>query len=330
MRLQEEEKMVQMGFIGAGAIAVKMANTIKEMDTVNRYAVSSRDIDRAQEFAKEHGFEKAYGSYEEMLKDPKVELIYIATPHSHHYAHVKMCLEAGKHVLCEKPFTVTSKQAEELFKMAEEKGLLLTEALWTRYMPSRKMIDDIIKSGVIGEVTALTAVLSYELHEINRLWDPALAGGALMDLGVYLIHFARMVMGTNITDIHSHAVMQQGVDITDSMTLVFDENKTATLQSCQVAISDRLGCIFGTEGYIRVLNVNNPEEIRVFDKDYNEIGVYIPEKQITGYEYEVSACVKAIQEGKTECEEIPHSETVEVLKIMEDMRKSWGYEIPVM
>ena len=115
-----------------------MANTIKEMDCVEAYAVSARDLKRAQDFAEKYGFEKAYGSYEEMLADKEVQLVYVATPHSHHYKHIKMCLEAGKNVLCEKSFTVNAHQAREVFALAKEKGLLLTEAIWTRYMPSRK------------------------------------------------------------------------------------------------------------------------------------------------------------------------------------------------
>ena len=129
------------------------------------------------------------------LADPQVDLVYIATPHSHHYLHAKMCLEAGKNVLCEKAFTVNADQARKLFALAKEKNLLITEAIWTRYMPSRKMIDDIISSGVIGEVTAVTANLNYAISEVERIRKPELAGGALLDVGVYTINFASMVLG---------------------------------------------------------------------------------------------------------------------------------------
>ena len=115
------------------------------------HAVASRSYDRAKAFADKWGFQKAYGSYEEMLNDPQVELVYVATPHSHHYQYAKMCLEHGKHVLVEKAFTVNAAQAEELIRLSEEKNLLLAEAIWPRYMPSRKMIDDLVASGVMME-----------------------------------------------------------------------------------------------------------------------------------------------------------------------------------
>ena len=160
---------MKLGILGAGGIASTMAKTVAGMKDVEAYAVAARDLGRAQVFAQKYEVKKAYGSYEEMLADDEVELVYIATPHSHHYLHAKMCLEAGKHVLCEKAFTVNAEQAQKLFDLAKEKKLLITEAIWTRYMPSRKMINDIIESGVIGEVTAVTANLSYTVSHVERI-----------------------------------------------------------------------------------------------------------------------------------------------------------------
>lgn len=319
-----------MAFLGAGSISNKMAATITQMDNVEAYAVAARDLERAQAFAERYGFAKAYGSYEEMLDDEAVDLVYIAVPHSHHYKMAKMCLEAGKHVLCEKAFTVNADQAREIIDLAREKKLLLTEAIWTRYMPSRKMIDDIIAKGAIGEVTSLTANLGYELRGIKRIWDPKLAGGALLDVGVYLINFARMVFGGNVTDVSASAVFKNGVDMIDSITMTFEGGRMATMQSNVMAIQNRDGCIFGTKGYIEVTNINNPQEIRVYDTDYNEVAAYPVPEQITGYEYEVEACVHAIENGALECPQMPHAETIRVMEIMDDIRKSWGYEIPLI
>ncbi len=320
--------MIKMGIMGAGAIAVKMAATIRGIENVEAYAIAARDMKRAQEFANEHGFTKAYGSYEEMLKDKSVDLVYIAVPHTHHYTCAKMCLEAGKHVLCEKSFCVNAEQTKEIITMAEEKKLLLTEAIWTRYMPSRKIINNIIESGVIGEVTSLTANLGYELSEVKRIWDPKLAGGALLDVGVYLIHFARMVFGEKEAEITSKAQFKNGVDMIDSIIMTYEDGKVATMQSNVNAVLNRNGSIFGTKGYIEVKNINNPQEIRVFDSKYKEIEVLTVPEQITGYEYEVEACVRAIEQGESECPEIPHAETIKVMEIMDGIRKSWGYEIP--
>ena len=322
--------MLKMAIMGAGAIANKMAATITKMNDVEAYAIAARDKDRAEKFAEEYGFTKFYGSYEEMLKDPEVELVYIATPHSHHYKCAKMCLEAGKHVLCEKAFTVNAEQAEEILRLAEEKKLLLTEAIWTRYMPSRNMINKLIEDGVIGEVTSLTANLGYELSQVKRIWDPKLAGGALLDVGIYLVNFASMIFGENLERVHSEAVFKDGVDMIDNINMTFAGGKTAAMQCNVHAVQNRQGTIFGTRGYIEITNINNPEEIRVFDENYKKVTSIIPPEQISGYEYEVEACRKAIEEGRLECPEMPHKETIRVMKIMDEMRASWGYEIPVM
>lgn len=323
--------MIRIGIMGAGSIAHKMADTIMKMDKsrVEVYAIAAREQERAEAFAKQHQIKKAYGSYEQMLKDEEVDLVYIAIPHSLHYKGAKMCIEAGKHVLCEKPFTVTEEQGRKLCFLASQKNVFLAEAMWTRYMPSRKIIDEIIQSGVIGEVTSLTANLGYDLRDIPRLWDPTLAGGALLDVGIYLIHFARMVFGTNLQKVISHAEFsKEGVDYSDSIVMTFEGGKEAVTHCNVASILNRSGAIFGTKGYIEIVNINNPERIQVFDKNYNLVKEYSIPEQISGYEYEVKAAVLAIENGKKECKELPQEETLEVLKIMDSIRNEWGYVIP--
>lgn len=320
---------MKMAILGAGAIAKTMAATINKMEEVTCYAVASRDLKKAEAFAKEFGFVKAYGSYEEMLSDPEVELVYIATPHSHHYEHVKLCLNHGKHVLCEKSFAINAKQAEEMFALALEKKLLLTEAIWTRYMPLRKTIDEIITSGVIGKVSMLTANLGYVINHKPRLIDPALAGGALLDVGVYTINFALMAFGNDIERITSTAVLtDKGVDAQNSITLVYKDGRMAVLNSSMLSLTDRQGIISGNKGFLVAENINNCERIKVYDLNRKEIASYEAPKQITGYEYEVRACIKAIQEGILECEEMPHGETIRVMQLMDNLRKEWGVIYP--
>ncbi len=296
---------------------------------LERYAVASRNYDRAQEFAKQWGFEKAYGSYEEMLEDKAVELVYVASPHSHHYQHAKMCLEHGKNVLLEKAFTVNAGQAEELINLAVEKKLLLAEAIWTRYMPSRKMIDDIIASGVIGEPFSLTANLGYAMAQKERLRNPELAGGALLDVGVYPINFALMVFRGEIREISTTAVLSpKGIDLLNSVTLIFEDGKMAVLHSSMLSATDRSGIVYGDKGYIEIQNINNCEEIRVFDSEHQMISCHKVPEQINGYEYEVISCMKAINEGKVECEEMPHKETLRVMRLLDRIRGEWGMRYP--
>ena len=320
---------MKMGILGAGNIGGAMARTIAGMDKVEAYAVGARDIARAEAFAAQYHFTKAFGSYEEMLSDPELELVYVATPHSHHYEHVKLCLEHGKHVLCEKAFTVNAKQAVELFEMAKSKNLLLTEAIWTRYMPMRKTLDEIAASGVIGEITSLTANLGYVVGHLPRMQEPGLAGGALLDLGVYPINFASMVFGDKIREVSSSAVLTESkVDAVNSITLIYEDGKMAQLHSNMMAATDRRGMIYGDKGYIEVQNINNCEGIRVFDTNHKLIAEYETPKQITGYEYEVEACMEAIAKGELECPQMPHKESIRIMELMDSLRAQWGVKYP--
>ncbi|AWK51501.1 gfo/Idh/MocA family oxidoreductase [Clostridium beijerinckii] len=320
---------MKMAILGAGSIARQMAFTISKMENVDTYAVAAREFERAEKFAKEFGFEKAYGSYEEMLNDENVDLVYIATPHSHHYEHSIMCLNHGKHVLCEKAFTANAKQAEEVLKLAESKKLLITEAIWTRYMPMAKTLNEVIESGIIGEVTSLNTNLGYIIKDIPRMIEPKLAGGALLDLGVYTINFASMIFGDKIKSISSTAIKtQSGVDAQNSITLCYEDGKMAILNSTMLAVTDRQGVINGDKGYIVVENINNYEKIRVFSLDREEIAVYDRPKQISGYEYEVEAAIKAIQNKEIECPQMPHKETLRIMKLMDSLRHEWGVYYP--
>ena len=320
---------MKIGILGAGGIARVMAETVNGMEEAQCYAIAARDLGRAQKFAEEFGVEKAYGSYEEMLQDPQVELVYIATPHSHHYEHVKLCLEHGKHVLCEKAFTANAAQAEEILKMAEEKGLLLTEAIWTRYMPMRKTIDEVVASGIIGKVTSLSANLGYVIEQNERIHAPELAGGALLDLTVYPLNFASMVFGDDIVKVDASCVkIDTGVDGQDNVMLTYRDGKMATMYTTIHAQTDRRGMINGSLGYIEIENINNYESMKVYDLDRKVIASYEAPKQITGYEYEVRAAVRAIQEGKTECEEMPHAETIKMMKLMDRIRADFGIVYP--
>ena len=262
-------------------------------------------------------------SFEELVALDELELVVINTPDSTHYEYTRKALEAGKNVLCEKAFTVNADQARKLFALAKEKNLLITEAIWTRYMPSRKMIDDIISSGLIGEVTAVTANLNYAISEVERIRKPELAGGALLDVGVYTINFASMVLGDKLKDVQATAIFREGVDMLDTIAMVFEGDRMATLQCGAREISDRMGSIFGTKGYIQVQNINNPEKITVFDKEHKEVAAYLPPAQITGYEYEVRACHRALLNGQLECEEMPHVHTMRIMHMLDEIQKKW-------
>ncbi|MDO5133984.1 MAG: Gfo/Idh/MocA family oxidoreductase, partial [Eubacteriales bacterium] len=300
---------MKFGILGAGNIAGKMATTINKMKDaglgdVELYAVASRNPEKAEAFAEKNQVQKAYGSYEAMLEDPELDLVYVATPHSHHFEHGKLCVTYGKAALVEKPFTANAAKARELFSLAEEKGVLVTEAIWTRYQPMRQMIVDFISSGIVGEPFTLTANISHPISHNKRLVNPALAGGALLDVGIYTLTFAEMLFGRPDTVQGFCLNNEYGVDKQNSITLTWGGSRMAVLNSGTEARSDQRGIIYCTKGYIIVENITNPQSMTAYDNSYQPIMTIPCPTQLTGYEYEVLETAAALKNGALECPSI--------------------------
>ena len=322
-------KKYKIGIIGCGHIAEKMATTINGMHEAESYAVASRSIEKAQAFASKWNFSKAYGSYEELVADSEIDLVYIATPHSHHYEHARLCIMNGKPVLCEKSFTANARQAEELIRLAEEKNVFITEAIWTRYMPLSVKMKELLDEGVIGTPYSLYASLGYVLDKVERVLKPELAGGALLDIGVYTLNFAAMAFGSEVADMKSVCkLLPTGTDAQESISLIYKDGKIASLLSTVNAQTDRMGIISGDKGRIIVENINCPESIKVYDTDYKLIAEYKAPEQITGFEYQVRASIEAIENGWKESPYMPHKETIRIMHQMDALRKEWGVKYP--
>lgn len=345
---------MKIGFLGAGGIARKMAFTIYKLENpenmkktleqmqegkedgeplplpeVECTAVAARDRKRAEIFADTFGFRKAYGSYEELLADQEIQMVYIALPHSLHCKWTKEALKAGKHVLCEKAFAMNETQAREMTELAREKKKMLAEAIWTRYMPSRRIIEDIIKKGELGEVHTVSANLGYPVSKKERMIRQDLGGGALLDLMVYPLNFASMVLGNRIKGISASYIKDaHGVDGQDQVILAYEEGKMAALFATMYTMTDRTGWIYGEQGILEVQNINNPEGIRLYrHKEGHEpflVKEYKIPPQITGYEYEAAACALASLRGEGECKEMPHEETIEMMRQLDQIRKNWN------
>ncbi len=319
----------KVGIIGAGHIAEKMAWTLTQMAETEAYAIASRSLDKALYFKGEYGFAKAYGSYEELLEDPQVELVYVATPHSFHHRHVRMCLEKDKPVLCEKAFMLNRAQAEDVIRLARERNIFLAEAIWTRYEPSRKILEDIIASGEIGEPSFMKASLSYPVAGKDRLRKAELGGGALLDLGVYCINFALMNFGSDISGIKSSCTRnEEGMDMQETFTFQYRDGKTAMLACSVLCADDRQGIISGDKGYVIADNINNPLRFDIYRRGAEHVRTVEVPGQISGFEYQVQACIEAIRAGKIEPEAMPHSEILKVMELMDILRKDWGVEFP--
>ena len=330
---------MKFAILGCGFIATKMAEAVKAIESrgVEAYAVASRSLTKAEKFAKDYGFGRAYGSYEELAKDPAVDLIYIATPHSEHYNNILLCLEHGKNLLVEKAFTANALMASEVIALAEEKGVFLSEAMWTRFLPAVQMVKDLILAGKIGKVESVEADFSMPLSHIERLRKPELAGGALLDLGIYSLTFVDIFLtddeiagaDNHIVQTKTHCVkFDTGVDATDWIDLVYANGQVAHLKTSMVAPLKNEGVIYGTDGFIRVLNLNDMVEIQLFDKAGSLLESIAPPRIENCYEYEVLACKAALEKGQKECAEMPHSKTMQMMTQMDGLRASWGVSYP--
>lgn len=320
---------MKIGVLGTGGIVQTVTKTLKKMEGVECYAIASRTMERASEAAEIMGYERAYGSYEELVADEQVELVYIGTPHSRHFEDMKLCVEHGKAVLCEKAFTMNSFQAKEIARLAAEKKVLVAEAIWTRYMPSRKLIQEMLQSGIIGNVKVLTANLSYVIAQNYRITAPELAGGALLDVGVYGINFALMHFGDEIDRIESAVQFTEtGVDGQESITLFYKDGRMAVLTHGIYSRSDRKGIFYGDKGYMVVENINNPQSISMYDMEDKLVKrVEVPE-QISGYEYQFEECMDRITKGEIQTVSMPLADSIRVMEVMDSVRRQWGLVYP--
>lgn len=328
-----EEKKLNVGILGTGNMAGLMAESIAQMEHIEVCAVASRNMEDACTFALKYDVKKAYGKYEDLLKDKDVDLVYIATPHSHHALYASQCIDKKKPVLLEKSFTVNAEQAEALIAKAEHEGVFITEAIWTRYMPMAKTIRDIAHSGKIGAINTISANLGYAISNQARILDPNLAGGALLDVGLYPLTFISLIAGNNVTDISAEArKSRSGVDLEDQVIMTIkdgDNEIRCNFYASVIGPTDRMGVVYGTEGYMVVNNVNNYESIEIYDKDHALMErIERPEQKETGYVYELEACRRALAAGKLECEEMTHQETIRIMKIMDLIRQGMGVAYP--
>ncbi|MBQ8913658.1 MAG: Gfo/Idh/MocA family oxidoreductase [Lachnospiraceae bacterium] len=315
----------KVGILGAGHIAGKIADTLNKLDAFCPYAIASRDIDRANEFGDKYNIEKRYGSYEELANDPEVELIYIATPHSHHAEQAKMCINAGKPVLVEKAFTCDAASAMEVMKLSEEKKVFCGEAMWIRFLPMYMRLADILNKGVIGRVNSLTCSLGYDLRNKERVTNPELGGGALLDLGVYTLNLSTMIFKAPPAAIASScARLNTGVDAQEVLQLNYKNGGSCHAFVTMLYNAENNAIIYGDKGYIEIKNINCPEEIIVHVHQKVVGGFKIPEKQISGYEYEFIEARDAIITGKIETSLMPHADTVNILTLVDTLRKNWN------
>ena len=334
-------KVVNWAILAPGRIAHKMAEAMKKSKgKINLYAVGSRDLERAKQFAQKWGFEKSYGSYKDLLSDPKVDAVYVANPHSFHFDSVMACLEAGKHVLCEKPAACNLDQLTKMIEKAKEKKLFFMEAMWTAFNPCIKKIKKIISEGKIGEIKHISTEFKgrFPFDLKSRMWAPELAGGALLDLGIYNIYYAMII--NNFEPIINHsssARLSNGVDAWNSVNLTFKNGVTTHFESSIdiPSLTNRHDAIiYGSKGYIYSTNFNRQEsaEVHVYTGDSYSHSDLVEKIEapfdVNGFEYQVIDATECILNGKIESEIHSFQHSIDLCKVMDNLRNDWGFKYP--
>ena len=318
---------MKWGILSTGTIAKNFAQTAKKMPEVQLQAIASRSRESAEAFAKTYGIPTAHDHYAALANDPDVEIVYVATPHSRHYENMKLLIEAGKHVLCEKSFTTDAKQAKEIFELAKKRNVFVMEAFWTKFIPLYRQIETILESGELGEIRAVTAQYGYTTAREARKFDPALAGGALLDIGVYAIGFACMMMGYAFDDVRGDMVMNSvGTDALDAITLRRGK-AVAQLTTAIGANMPTFGAVYGTKGHIDIPEFKNPTRA-VLHLDGQEPVELVQPFDINGFEYEIREAQACVEAGKMQSERMTGEQTIAVMRIMDEIRRQNGFRFP--
>ena len=320
-------KTINWGIIGAGYISSTFATALNSMEDTKLVAVASRDIGRAKLFAEKLQIERVYGSYEELVKDPDIDVIYIGTPHTEHKANAALCIQNGKSVLCEKPFTLNEKEAKYLMDLAKEHNVFLMEAMWTKFLPTTVKVKHWIAEGKIGTIQTVQANFGFQVtfDESNRLFNFAVAGGALLDVGVYSVTYAIHVIGKLPDKVLSTAVLgKSGVDEQNSMVFQYEDGIIVMLSSAISVDVGKDAIIIGDKGRIVVPNFWMADHAILFDNEGNEIEIFKEEGRINGYEYEAKEVNQCLRDGKLESSILPLNDTLGIIKVMDSMRANWG------
>ena len=321
---------VRWGILGCGRIARKFAADLAFADNAVLTGAGSRNLDNAMDFAKQFGIANAYGSYEELVHDPNVDVIYIATPHSHHYDHALLCLNNNKAVLCEKAFAVNTGQAKEMISLAQSRKIFLMEALWTKFLPHQQQMEKMVMDGMVGEIKSVLVNFGFRPQDPvpQRLFDPALAGGSLLDIGIYNVFVATSVLGKPD---HIEARMtpsRTGID--EQCAILFDYKNGAMAQLFSSFSSDLAteASINGTKGRIKLTHrfyapdsvieyyEGRQERFRIIDTGVAKEGF--------GYQYEARHVGDCLLNNLTESPVISHAETLQRMQILDDIRRKAG------
>ncbi len=323
---------IRWGILGTGSIAKKFAKGLTVLPQAELIAVGSRTQESADRFADQFQVPHRHAGYEALANDPEADVIYISTPHSLHKENSLLCLEAGKAVLCEKPFTINALEAELVINLARKKELFLMEAMWTRFIPLVAEVRQMLADGVIGEIQMLAADLGFwaEFEPEQRLFNPQLGGGSLLDVGVYPVSMASMIFGGSPATITSTARLgKTGVDENAAVIFGYEQGQIATLYSSVRTNSPSEAIIMGTKGRIKIHRLMfKPTKLTLSLNDQEDETIEMP-LEGNGYNYQAAEVMRCLQTGKLESETMPLAETLAIMQTMDQIRTQWGLKYPM-
>ncbi len=324
---------LRWGILGTGGIAVKFVEDLRYLPDAEVVAVGSRAQETADAFGNKYNIPRRYPTYEALAADPEVDAIYVSTPHPYHEANALLCIDNGKAVLCEKPFTINAGGTERVINRAREKGVFLMEAMWTRYIPTIVKMRELIASGAIGEVRAFRADFGFHapFDPKGRLFDPELGGGALLDVGIYPISFSYMVLGAPQTIASTAYLGATGVDEQNGILFGYEGGKTAVLSSAVSLTTQHDAIIMGTKGRIIVqspfwqsrqltlIREGLPAEVHT---------IYSFPHDGLGYQFEAAEVAACLRAGKLESDIMPLDESLAIMRTLDTIRAQWGFKYP--
>jgi predicted dehydrogenase len=321
---------IRWGILATGWIAEQLTEAINAQPDAVCLAVGSRSQASADKFGDEWGIPRRYPTYAALAADPDVDVIYIATPHNLHYENMKLCLSQGKHVLCEKPLTVSAAQARECMDLAKEKGLFLMEAMWMKFIPAIQQMQKWVADGRIGTIRLVQANFAFNIpfNPHGRLYDLALAGGALLDMGIYPATLAHLMLGKPERILSTAHLGQTGVDELNTAIWQYTDGTQAVLTSTQRLERPCDAFITGTQGYIKLHeNFWHSRKLTLKQSGQAAEVVQIPYEG-NGYGYQVREVHDCLRAGKLESAVVPLAATFEIMTLLDEMRAQWGLIYP--
>jgi predicted dehydrogenase len=320
--------MLRWGILATGMIAHKFATTVSRMPAQEAVlaACASRSADRAQHFAGEFSIPRAYGSYEELAQDPDVDIVYIATPNNLHAEHIRLCLNCGKHVLCEKPFTLDAVSARELYACAARKNLFLMEGLWTYHLPLIRTAQQLLQAGAIGEPVFLRAEYGFSATgpRRERKFQSALGGGSLLDIGIYGLAFADQMLGGPLQDFSGQMLFNEyGTDWFEHLSAVTARGQRAALTTSIGLVLPKEGVLYGSEGRLYFPDYQEAQQMTLFSNSGTEKHYSLP-FDYTGFEYEIREADRCIHAGKTQSSVYPPEASIRHMEELDAIRRQFG------